>query len=982
MARMFVRAAILVAAIILAGCPLAGDNNAATDALVLGTYSGVVYDALTGQGLPGVTVEMAGNTTETTQTGLFVITNIPGGTYAVAFSRDGYLAVESRLVEFDPLTFTPGYLSGEPLGETQGSVREAAPGTFGVSDGAFGMWPLSGGISGQLQVEFTSVGNNANLRAREMAQAGVIVYAAVRQDETSIGNDAANPDSSSGNETGTNQNRDIAGRAIFRGTVGANGRFEMTGIPAGVELDLYVRPFAQDYQGVSYYFGNVNADPVLERIVAAVDTDADPTPLDEVVIRSRDGGASIVEQAGFGEISAPLVANATFSLTFSKSISPNNFRAFLDSGGNGVYDVNTDDRLLEVSWSDNGLTGTFAPQDDPDSDGDESVLPYGYDETPMQLIIDRGLAADGSEIEYRDTDGEGSDVPGIDTNSDGLGDETLKVYTLPALELLSIEYLDTNGVVLGARRVLQGAAPEAIVMPSGGQIRFTFNKSLDTTFAEAELFDTDGQTPPGTNGYTFVDTSKIDTPAIANGADSSTATVNVPSGLTFGQDYLLAVSIRTDGTPVETYVGSTIGDDDGADGLAWFEFGSVLQPLRPETNTDTTFNLTRATVGSGAVTFGPTDATGTAASNDLPYRGAIRIEFSEPITANPTVELAAWNDDGDDIVEADELVALSVGSDVTVTREADSVSDTPQTVVQIAFVADRYPGSRYVLRVEAESTGSSFQMGANEYFVFATKSTIDGFTAPASLTTYPERVEGLAIASVTGAYTGVDSADTTVGLTWTSREELYGETGVYSIYRRSVVPTDRNYSPVATANEISWLASLFSTAITATDNSLSADGLVTPIGPINVNALVFDGTATYLIAARTAKGFAAYSSELEVTDTIPPTGSFTSPLVAQTNGGTATVTQQVEFQATEVVATGTIQVVDQPADSAVTVSVDQSASALDEGLIVFAVAIPAGSSVVSGDTLTFQFADTSGNTSDRNRVDDEGGTSTFATQVP
>lgn len=1074
-----------------------------------GTYSGVIFDGVTGRGLAGVTVEMAGKSVTTSSTGLFVIEDIPGGTYTVSFNHDGYLGVESYQVTFNP----EQYKIDDPWGQMEQAdlaliARNAGPFTaidtdsdddpltddettstignlgattwtynedagtynlntedggvievnfneqgepleafyldgeyeFGQSDGAFAMYPLNGGITGTLKVLYERVGNTGAQTRTEFAAQGTQVLVRVPAVQAP---DGADPDNSGGSEGNTEQNRDtIDGAPVFSGTVGANGVFEILNVPAGVNLEIIVPTFAQtddretpddETDDIAYGFGDLTTARSNTRgdntFVATVDSNStnDAILVGDIVVDPIDGDAEIIAQSNMGSINAPLAADGTFSVTFSKPINPNGFEANLDSDGTDDYEPGTDDRMLSVTWDATATQATFAPMDDPDTAADESSLPFGYSLQPrLKLIILGGTTSDGNGILYVDSDGPSAaaDAPGIDTDGNGIGDETLLVYTQDDLELLSIEYLDGSANVIEFDNIADIIAGETTtpVVPNGGQVRFTFNKTLDDTVgADVEIFeddngDGDDAVTTAANLSTAFGVSKIATPVIANDATAGTATVTVtlPDGLSFGQLYAIAISVQTNGTPVEEFVG--FNDDGGNedDLLASFEYNTALQPVAFNTNVDTNINLTTATVGTTDLTgdFDATDGSTTNVSNDFGYTDTIEIEFNQALTGQ-TIVMYYWEDGGDSIIQEGELTELTNGTDYTVTIADSTAVAATSTVIEIDPAGYLAIGGRFALDVEATSAAGTFDLNTDEYYVFQVEATPEEFLAPTA--GYPYTISDFVVNDSDGPdanadeasdYTmnaqysdNIDSTEFDIDLDFTLLAERYGATGMYEIaFRPSGVDEWAVSSPLVEVDAKNRIGRLFDSTQSITHvlgDPAAGAALAEETGEtlyveggIPYNYLYGGSSIEYILYAINEKGLYAFSDVVSVSDTVPPTGSATTNPLTNFNangiadgtagqvffGGAFTVnggdaaandtftadaggTFDITFTPSERIDDSTVVLTDTFADAGITTSVTAT-----DSVITVTVTYAAGDVFTSGEYVQVVFDDTSGNT--------------------
>jgi len=1099
MRRLLIPGAALLLALLVVGCnnPTSSSDPTYTSA-VRGTYSGVIFDGVTGRGLAGVTVEMAGKSVTTSSTGLFVIEDIPGGTYTVSFNHDGYLGVESYQVTFNPEQYKiddpwgqmeqadlaliarnagpmAGVDSGDPdttddsdvptstgpgdtsqwtynedkgtynLNTEDGGVIEvnfndqgeplsafylAGEYEFGQSDGAFAMYPLNGGITGTLSVVYERVGNTGAQTRTEFAAQGTQVLVRVPAVQAP---DGADPDNSGGSEGNTEQNRDtIDGSPVFSGTVGANGVFEVLNVPVGVNLEIIVPTFAQtddrgtpadDSDDISYGFGDLTTARANTQgdttFVATVDsnTSARAIEVGSIVIEPIDGDAEIIAQSNMGSINAPLAADGTFSVTFSKPINPNGFEAILDSDGNDVYDEGTDDRMLSVTWDETATQATFAPMDDPDTAADESSLPFGYSLQPrLDLVILEGTTSDGNGIAYED--GNNNGVPLV-----GGGFDQLRVYTQDDLELLSIEYLDGSGNVLefdNIADIVAGNTTTAVV-PNGGQVRFTFNKTLDDTVgADVEIFedsnaDADDAVTTAGDLSTPFGVSKIATPVIANDATAGTATVTVtlPDGLSFGQLYAIAISVQTNGTPVEEFVG--FNDDGGNqdDLLASFEYNTALQPVAFNTNVDTNINLVTATVGTTDLTgnFGATDGSTTNVSNDFGYTDTIEIEFNQALTGQ-TVAMYYWEDGGDNIIQASELTELTNGTDYTVTVADSTAVAATSTVIEIDPAGYLAVGGRFALDVEATSAAGTFDLNTDEYYVLQVEATPEEFLAPTA--GYSYTISDFEVNDADGPdangdeaddYTmdgqysdNIDSTEFDIDFDFTLLEERYGATGMYEIaFRPSGADEWAVSDPLVEVDAKTRLGRLFSSTQSITH--VIGDPNSDSVGAVEVGETLYDSTGIpynylyggssieYILYAINEKGLYAFSDVVTVSDTIPPTGSATANPLTDFNadgiadgtagqaflGGTFTVnggdaaandtftadadgTFDITFTPSERIDDSSVTLTETFADADITATVDATDSA-----ITVTVTYAAGDVFTSGEYVQVVFDDTSGN---------------------
>lgn len=641
-------------------------------------------------------------------------------------------------------------------------------------------------------------------------------------------------------------------------------------------------------------------------------------------------------------------ADSDIELTFSQSINTSSFFAYIDMNTDNAFTEGTDVELA-ATWTDATNTSvTLLPVMEVTNYG-EGYLDYDLDK-PLKIS---GYGVLGGAIRGA--------VDGVD----------LDVITEDGLKLTEVRLLDANDTVYDTQNVYDATtgdlfydnAVDTLYAVPGGSIVFEFSKDLTAADTEVELFNAGAAT---TSGNEFLSANKFDPTTATN-----TVTVDIPSQCIIGNSYDMAIRVlSTDASGLDVYNSDTLATN------IRYTYQSLLFPYEisstldvdtdnVDTNIDiTTISVTEATpFDMGTIGFTPTA---------LAYDDVISLEFNGVLTSQ-TLTMYHWVDKNGDVdIDADELVALS-GTDAVVARTADTVNGTADTVVTITPAGFMAPGRYFLLDVAAASLSANYDIGDDRYFIFTVDNT--NVEIPDSkLTGYSYGdVANLSVVKDNAgtAYDDLlDSMDATVDLEWTSNYEriLNGMAGVYTIFRKSAFPGNEDYVVVANAAEKTWFQ--FSNTISATDNLNNVVDIVeNDLGNLEPNALIFNNSIEFRIAAFDSKGLMSISDELSVADEVPPTinaaygagTGFADDLIALAAGGT----DDVVFYANEPLNSASVSI----SSTNVDVTIDTADSDFEEGRISIDVTAQATGAVNSGDTLTVSFVDTSGNNSDGNFTD-------------
>jgi hypothetical protein len=566
-------AAALLFVMALTGCknPASGGGNLPSVGIepepepeltgVLGQVSGIVFDSVTARPLADVAVGInSGICTRTDSTGTFKIADLPPGTYDIAYYKDGY-RYQAQTIQVDPAE----YKTDDPFGEFQSLdamlaalntwVRRVPDGGGPASGWSYqdGIWvsgdgetavtvnpetfeirpvkldyvyrkgintvaqplvPLTGAIRGRIRLVKTpfdgiSTDDLLNWKLANMTavQQDVQVWLVDTAGYT-IGSASASPN-------------------ITYGPVktGANGSFQIAGVPVNTALGLRVGGFTQDGHyfapaGAAYsYDYDSNGFTVTSFIaqnngLAPNAEDQTYTDAGEVFLFAEGSYALVIDHKA-GSPVAPLMPDGKITLTFSKQIDPATFTAALYAGSGGNFDSTTDTSLpLKPNWTANNTVVELIPAKVPGGYL-KPVFPYSSVEAvPLGVIGLTGKAADGSRI-----------LASPDAGT-GAADRGIPVYVTESLKYLGMEIVDNSA----------GSISRAVARDSD-VIKLNFNKALDPHNVTVTLGNRVPDYKVGeTSLYVFVDalagTNQALSFTVVSASDSEDVCAS-PAGISF-----------------------------------------------------------------------------------------------------------------------------------------------------------------------------------------------------------------------------------------------------------------------------------------------------------------------------------------------------------------------------------------------------------------------------------------------------------------
>ena len=1041
MKRILIVFAVVSVAFLLAACdnPTSSDGPS-TDQAVVGSINGVVTDSTTGLGIPGVTVTaQTGNggtgPTTTNAAGYYSIGGLVDGDTVVAFSKDGYThsTVTATVTGTDAVTDDPWNEIAavtEAINaalEENGNIYDATGittltegddggYTFTASDGSTvnvtiddnnnALFSYVSGETGLSRQYFTTQSGSTTLTPRSGAISGTVLAAFSTTEDESSSTELIEPAvgaqvrvATEGTDITFGTADDVVYPTAEEPTVTTanDGTFTIENLPIGVDVQVQVLPFEQTSSddSITVTFdgdGSASLSEIAASITVALN--GGERLLEDPIVAEPNYSTIRVVSHNIGSINPPLEigrpADVTadnpndIELTFSQGVNPSTFRAYIDFNADSTYDEGSD-ILLEPTWvaDSNNTQVTLLPV--VASNNGNGYLPYGLDGSDDAVLVLEGQSLLN-----------GAPFDTYNVNSDGNDGDFAGIVTEDGLMIEQVDFLDASDNVTSTQFLYDVfsdtfydyTADGSTVAP-GGSIRLDFNKELTAGTVEVEFFDdanTNGDAEPNEE---VLPANKVVT--AIDGTDASILTITVPSQLSTGTEYMVAIRVKsTDADGDDVY-------NSDPDGNIFFTYDSLLLPFAPGTdpdldNVDTNINLEAEDAdGASVVNF---DATGVAgrASNDFGYTDAIEIEFNQALTGN-TVALYHWDDpapngDGDGAIDDNELTELTNGTDYTVTTAADSVNGTADTVLVITPAGQLYPGKTFVLDVEATSASSTFDLNPETFYVFQVEADPEDIVIPSDLAAYPYDIENF-------AFTGdADSTDTTITLDFDTLQELYDENGMFTfVFQPS--GTGDWFAPSAntTADNKTRLARFFDSTqqITHTlDGETSEivydDGTSPPVG-LAYNYLVYDNSIDYLVFAYNEKGLIAYpDAAVTVEDTVGPTttpdaqtletsvaGADFVGLTYTANAGTSddtwtnndvngdgtAVEFDTDYSVNERFDEDSVSISGTFTDTNVTVALSSADGTT--GYIVVTVTVPNGANLTAGDEIQIDFDDLSGN---------------------
>lgn len=579
-------AAVIACGILLASCTQATTETATTETSgVRGDLSGVVVNSSTGNAISGVTVSVAGKAATTDSSGVYIIEDLIPGSYTVSFTLAGYatetaaatvnaaqykeddpyaeyeialaeLALFSKYLDslgsialgdgwtYSAGTFTSsdGTISVTYDSTTQSfAISNSSVGksgyTYAISMGVQELDPLSGTISGAVNVAFSTTKGATNTNdsySTAAAADGVQVWALDLS--AWIGEAADNAtfleivqSLVDGTDLTSEQIAKLADLLpllnveVYGPVTTTSGTYTLTGLPASHAMAIFANPFSQaSASNLTYYFAGNYIDAVLDLVDSSGLTEAQSAALSLVnddsillgltvaldgvsvqsapktIYASSDKAVLTAHSIGDANVNARIAVDGSFTLTFNKSIAASSFSAYLDVDNDGVFEDDGDsaydsgeDVALVATWDTAGTTATLSPK---------TRFPYGTDSAPSgYLVIAGGSATDGAAIAY----------------ASAATADRLAVYTEKSLALTGYEFLDSAS----AAKTINYESYK--VLPYGGSIALTFDKALssDTTKQSFKLYDANLTLISDDLDFTIVNTGSVGVATVAFGSE-------------------------------------------------------------------------------------------------------------------------------------------------------------------------------------------------------------------------------------------------------------------------------------------------------------------------------------------------------------------------------------------------------------------------------------------------------------------------------